>query len=90
MQEGHEMSHLKEMMRRLSIWGTEIKLLFQDTEHSEVPYPAYRWLFRKAFSFRWKDPSIHINVGELAMLSWPWSSVEQASHKSMALAIWPL
>ena len=50
MVEGKEMEHLKEMLKLLTIRGTEIKLFLQDSEHGELPYPAYRWLFRKAFS----------------------------------------
>ena len=30
-----------------------------------MPYPAYRWLFRKVFSFQWQDDNLHINEGEL-------------------------
>ena len=63
MQNGQEQSHLKEMVRRLAIRGSELKLLFQDGTE-EMPYPAYRWLFKKTFSFRWKE-DLHINIGEL-------------------------
>ena len=62
---GSEKAHLKDMLRRLSIRGSEIKLLFREGEEGEMPYPAYRWLFRKVFSFKWQDPEIHINEGEL-------------------------
>lgn len=62
---GNEQAHLKEMLRRLTIRGSEVKLLFRDSELGEMPYPAYRWLFRKVFSFKWQDPEIHINEGEL-------------------------
>eukprot|EP00435_Cladocopium_sp_Y103_P039769 s532_g10.t1 len=65
MQEGQEKEHLKEMLKRLTIRGTEVKLILQDSEGGEVPYPAYRWLFRKVFSFKWQDEEIHINEGEL-------------------------
>jgi hypothetical protein len=53
------------MLRRLTIRGTEIKLLFRSNEEGEMPYPAYRWLFRKVFSFQWQDDNLHINEGEL-------------------------
>ena len=62
---GQELAHLKEMLRRLTIRGTEVKLLFRDNQEGEMPYPAYRWLFRKVFSFKWQDDNLHINEGEL-------------------------
>lgn len=65
MQAGAEMEHLKEMLKRLTIRGSEIKLFHQENPEGELPYPAYRWLFHKAFSFKWHDKSIHINEGEL-------------------------
>ena len=63
MMPGNEETHLKEMLRRLTIRGTELKLLFQEIQE-EVPYPAYRWYFKKVFSFKWKA-DLHINEGEL-------------------------
>ena len=65
MNPGGEMAHLKEMLRRLSIRGSEIKLYFRDNQEGEMPYPAYRWLFRKVFSFKWQEADLHINEGEL-------------------------
>eukprot|EP00435_Cladocopium_sp_Y103_P023053 s2813_g5.t1 len=62
---GKEESHLKDLLSRLTIRGTEVKLLLQENDGGEVPYPAYRWLFRKVFSFKWQDEEIHINEGEL-------------------------
>ena len=63
MQHGQEAAHLKEMIRRLAIRGAELKLMYHDGAE-EMPYPAYRWYFRKVFSFRWKQ-DLHINIGEL-------------------------
>ena len=84
--EGKEEEHLKEILGRLTIRGTEIKLYLQDSDQGDLPYPAYRWLFRKAFSFRWRDPDIHINVGELNAFI---AMVERraAKHQSRYLAI---
>ena len=64
MKEGQERAHLKEMLRRLTIRGTELKLQFQEGGAGELPYPAYRWYFKKVFSYKWKE-ELHINIGEL-------------------------
>eukprot|EP00435_Cladocopium_sp_Y103_P021347 s4041_g5.t1 len=89
MAEGSEKSHLKEMLRRLTIRGTEIKLLLQDNEGGEMPYPAYRWLFRKAFSFKWQSEEIHINEGELnafiAMVERRASDPRKHAHRYLAI-----
>eukprot|EP00435_Cladocopium_sp_Y103_P047674 s1610_g14.t1 len=89
MMPGREEAHLKELLSRLTIRGTEVKLCLQDNDMGEVPYPAYRWLFRKVFSFKWQDEEIHINEGELnAFLAMAERRAsDRAKHASRYLAI---
>lgn len=56
--------HLREMARRLSIRGTDLRLHL-GSEGTEVPYPAYRWYWEEVLSYAWKDER-HINEGEVA------------------------
>lgn len=91
MQTGREPEHLEEMIRRLSLRGTELKLHLQTDEGKEpqeIPYPAYRWLFRKVFSYRWHKDS-HINIGELnAFISMlERRATQESKHSSRYLAI---
>lgn len=87
MQPGLERAHLKEMLRKLTIRGAELKLHLQGS-HEEMPYPAYRWYFKKVFSFKWKD-DLHINVGELnafiAMAERRAAHVEKHGSKYLAI-----
>eukprot|EP00435_Cladocopium_sp_Y103_P067422 s217_g30.t1 len=89
MKSGSEMEHLKEMLKRLTIRGSEVKLLMQENSDGEVPYPAYRWLFHKVFSFKWHDTGIHINEGELnaflAMAERRASNPKQHSTRYLAI-----
>eukprot|EP00435_Cladocopium_sp_Y103_P038532 s906_g10.t1 len=86
---GKEEAHLKELLSRLTIRGTEVKLCLQENDVGEVPYPAYRWLFHKVFSFKWQDEEIHINEGELnAFLAMAERRAsDRAKHASRYLAI---
>ena len=61
---GREAIHLREMARRLSIRGTDLRLLL-GSDGTEVPYPAYRWYWEEVLSYAWKDER-HINEGEVA------------------------
>ena len=64
MRPGGERAHLKEMVRRTGIRGTDIKLCFTQ-DGLAAPYPAYRWLWRDILSYAWRFER-HINEGEVA------------------------
>eukprot|EP00435_Cladocopium_sp_Y103_P059207 s283_g21.t1 len=64
MREGMERAHLREMARRTSIRGTDVRLLMTDGV-TEAPYPAYRWLWREVLAYAWRE-SRHINEGEVS------------------------
>ena len=61
---GHESIHLRQMARRLSIRGTDLRLLLGET-NLEVPYPAYRWYWHEVLAYAWKEER-NINEGEVA------------------------
>ena len=82
MSPGMEEAHLKEMLRRLAIRGTDLRLHLSDGV-PELPYPAYRWYFKKVFSYKWKYEA-HINVYELnAFISMVERRAGMASKHSM-------
>ena len=60
---GMERAHLREMARRTSIRGTDVRLLLGDNQ-AESPYPAYRWMWHEVLAYAWKE-SRHINEGEV-------------------------
>eukprot|EP00438_Fugacium_kawagutii_P005826 Skav231210 [mRNA] locus=scaffold2958:85828:91822:- [translate_table: standard] len=64
MKKGLEQRHLREMARRTSIRGTDLRLGLGDNG-MEVPYPAYRWYWHEVLSYPWKE-SRHINEGEVS------------------------
>lgn len=64
MRRGQELTHLKEMARRTSIRGTDLRLLLGDNQ-MEVPYPAYRWLWKEVLAYGWREER-HINEGEVS------------------------
>ena len=59
---GLERKHLREMARRTSIRGTDVRLLLGENG-LETPYPAYRWLWHEVLAYAWREPR-HINEGE--------------------------
>lgn len=63
MARGNELGHLKEMARRTSIRGTDLRPLSGDNL-MEVPYPSYRWLWKEVLSYPWQRER-HINEGEI-------------------------
>lgn len=63
MQVGLERQHLREMARRTSIRGTDVRLLLGDNG-LEAPYPAYRWLWHEVLAYAWREER-HINEGEV-------------------------
>eukprot|EP00435_Cladocopium_sp_Y103_P071663 s228_g38.t1 len=64
MRRGNEKGHLKEMARRTSIRGSDLRL-FLTRESVEVPYPAYRWRWKEVLSYAWREER-HINQGEIS------------------------
>ena len=58
MQPGQEMAHLQAMVRRASHLCTG--KVYQAGAQL-TPYPAYGWLWKEIFAFRWKR-SQHINI----------------------------
>ena len=64
MKPGLELAHLKEMVSRTSIRGSDIKLYLWDS-HQEIPYPAYRWRWKEVLSYAWNKER-HINEGEVS------------------------
>eukprot|EP00435_Cladocopium_sp_Y103_P007817 s1173_g2.t1 len=64
MARGNEVGHLKEMARRTSIRGSDLRL-FLTGESVEVPYPAYRWRWKEVLSYAWREER-HINQGEIS------------------------
>eukprot|EP00435_Cladocopium_sp_Y103_P066496 s82_g28.t1 len=64
MKRGNEVAHLKEMARRTSIRGSDLRL-FLTGESVEVPYPAYRWRWKEVLSYAWREER-HINQGEIS------------------------
>eukprot|EP00435_Cladocopium_sp_Y103_P026303 s2664_g6.t1 len=64
MRRGGEVSHLKEMARRTSIRGSDLRL-FLTGEAVEVPYPAFRWRWKEVLSYAWREER-HINQGEIS------------------------
>ena len=76
MQPGLEAMHLARMVRRAHYRGTDVRLMAREPDEvgedslvadplKEVPYPAYRWLWREQLSFAWKHEQ-HINILEVA------------------------
>lgn len=65
MTRGYEPAHLREMARRTSIRGTDLRIFLGDEKIEEVPYPAYRWYWREVLSYAWREER-HINEGEVA------------------------
>ena len=51
---GMERAHLREMARRTSIRGTDVRLLLGDNQ-AESPYPAYRWMWHEVLAYVWKE-----------------------------------
>ena len=51
---GMERAHLREMARRTSIRGTDVRLLLGDNQ-AESPYPAYRWMWHEVLAYAWKE-----------------------------------
>ena len=63
MKPGLEASHLKEMIRKTSIRGSDIRMHLRD-QVNEIPYPAYRWWWKEVLSYAWNSER-HINEGEV-------------------------
>lgn len=84
---GHENIHLRQMARRLSIRGTDLRLLLGD-DNVEVPYPAYRWYWREVLSYAWKEER-NINEGEVAAFNVMLKrrSKDPAKHELRYLAV---
>ena len=61
---GNEAAHLREMARRTSIRGTDLRLNLS-ADNLEVPYPAYRWYWHEVLAYAWKEER-HINEGEVS------------------------
>jgi hypothetical protein len=61
---GSEAAHLREMARRTSIRGTDLRLGL-GVDNLEVPYPAYRWYWHEVLSYAWREER-HINEGEVS------------------------
>ena len=67
MTQGNESSHLYEMMRRVGLRGTDIRVGLKDTDldrEVNTPYPAFRWLWRTVLSYKWSAEQ-HINILEI-------------------------
>lgn len=65
---GQEEQALAMLLRNGHYRGTDIRLTVQhDGNHEMVPYPAYRWLWREAMAYRWKQDG-HINELETQAL----------------------
>ena len=67
MDTGNEAQHLAWLLRHTYHTGCDVRLTDkgQDVVGSRPgPYPAFRWLWRDALSYKWKQPQ-RINVLEL-------------------------
>ena len=84
---GHESIHLRQMARRLSIRGTDLRLLLGE-DNLEVPYPAYRWYWHEVLSYAWKEER-NINEGEVAAFNVMLKrrSKDPAKHELRYLAV---
>lgn len=61
-----EMEHLKWLLRRVCLRGTDVKMTTAAQDGSQsilTPYPAYRWKRKTRLSFPWSNEQ-HINVLE--------------------------
>ena len=85
--QGYEPAHLREMARRTSIRGTDLRLLFGE-ECLEMPYPAYRWYWHEVLSYAWRTER-HINEGEVAAFNIMLKrrAKDPAKHKLRYLAV---
>ena len=67
---GKELEHLRSMLLETSHRGCDVRLrsaLKEDEEKkglSEIPYPAYAWLWKELLSYKWRNEQ-HINVLEV-------------------------
>ena len=67
MVEGAESQHLHDMMRRVGLRGTDVRIGLRDTDldrEVNTPYPAFRWLWRTVLAYRWSAEQ-HINILEI-------------------------
>eukprot|EP00435_Cladocopium_sp_Y103_P069901 s206_g34.t1 len=67
MRAGLEEQHLRNLLQRASMRGTDIRIhlsLGSEEEQHEVPYPAMRWKWKTVASFPWAQTA-HINELEL-------------------------
>ena len=65
---GHELEHLKWLLRKVSTRGCDIKLLTckeDGTESFMCPYPGFMWVWKTILSYKWKEEQ-HINVLEVS------------------------
>eukprot|EP00438_Fugacium_kawagutii_P020465 Skav206770 [mRNA] locus=scaffold167:518352:522925:+ [translate_table: standard] len=81
MKPGEELTHLKQMLRQVSLRGTDIKLMSEaenGAESAMSPYPAFLWKWATKLSFKWRT-SQHIN--ELELRQEQQRQTEQAAEK---------
>ncbi len=67
MTQGNEQEHLHDLMRRVGLRGTDVRVGLQDTDldrEVNTPYPAFRWLWRTVLAYRWSSEQ-HINILEI-------------------------
>ena len=67
MDTGKEADHLHEMMRRVGLRGTDVRVGLKETDldrEVNTPYPAFRWLWRTVLSYKWSSEQ-HINILEI-------------------------
>eukprot|EP00438_Fugacium_kawagutii_P015911 Skav211119 [mRNA] locus=scaffold2659:123518:130322:- [translate_table: standard] len=65
---GQEKSHLMDMLRHVSLRGTDVKLQSEAEDGSEsilAPYPAFLWEWTTKLAYPWKQAQ-HINELEVA------------------------
>ena len=65
---GHELEHLKWLLRNVSTRGCDIKIMTGKEDGSESfmsPYPGFMWVWRTMLSYKWKEEQ-HINVLEVS------------------------
>lgn len=65
--EGKEEEHLHQMMRRVGLRGTDVRIGLKDTDidrEVNTPYPAFRWLWKTVLAYKWSSEQ-HINILEV-------------------------
>ena len=65
---GHELEHLKWLLRNVATRGCDIKILTGKEDGSESfmsPYPGFMWVWKTILSYKWREEQ-HINVLEIS------------------------